>query len=305
MIKQKLSSTSFSHYLTASENAANEIIRSYSTSFGIATRFLGERHRVHVRNIYALVRVADELVDGVTQEVGLNSEQQAESLDALEAETYLALKTGYSSNPIVQAFANTARVSGIDDSLITPFFSSMRMDLENSNKEQNTIINFDNRSHAGYVFGSAEVVGLMCLKIFTREENMTMEERNTLERGARSLGAAFQNVNFLRDLADDTQRLSRNYLSDGAEINEALKAEWVNTVNEQLKYAKSVIGFLPKDAQTGVDCAYRLFSKLNKKIAATAVSELFSKRVSVSKMTKLWLLLQAIVSTRFLPNERL
>lgn len=284
-----------SHYLAASEAAARQIIRAYSTSFGIATNILGRQHRKHVRNIYALVRVADELVDGVTAEANLSHERQVASLNALEAETGQAVQTGYSSNPIVQAFASTARASGIDDSLIGPFFASMRIDQQAAQG----IANFDEDLHADYVFGSAEVVGLMCLRVFTRHENLTPSESATLERGAKSLGAAFQNVNFLRDLADDTQRLERNYLSDGAKFDESLKNEWISKIRTQLTDAESVIPLLPVDARTGVDCARRLFARLTDKIAATPAERLFQERIRVSNFNKILILLQAFVSTRF------
>ena len=204
----------------ASEYAAEQIIHADSTSFGTATRLLGERHRAHVRNIYALVRVADELVDGASAEAGLTPDEQRFALDRLEQETERAVLSGYSSNPIVHAFAHTARASAIDEELTRPFFSSMRTDLaaagtddDASGRPTAALLCFGAAEHADYVFGSAEVVGLMCLRVFIRNESPSADQLSVLTHGARRLGAAFQNVNFLRDLADDTGRLGRSYLS--------------------------------------------------------------------------------------------
>lgn len=298
-------STSLRHYREASEQAAAQIIRSYSTSFSIATRILGERHRTHVRNIYALVRVADELVDGVAAEAQLSPQQQRDSLDALEAETEQAVLSGYSSNPIVQAFASSARLSGIDRSLTAPFFSSMRMDLRTPQDSSpvgaarpDQVIAFDQAAHAAYVFGSAEVVGLMCLRVFMREERRSNAELTALEHGARNLGAAFQNVNFMRDLADDTERLGRSYLSDRRTIDEDLKARWIRTIRTQLVEAEATLPLLPRDARVGVDCAHRLFSELTDKLETTPIEQLLRQRVRVSNFAKARMLAQSLTTTR-------
>lgn len=303
---QSVSTTpSLTLYTTASEEAAAQIIRAYSTSFGIATRILGERHRRHIRNLYALVRVADELVDGVAAEAHLSAAEQLEQLNALEAQTDHAIASGYSSNPIVQAFANSARLACIDRSLTEPFFASMRMDLrtpEDSNRNHSpstdALVGFNEADHAEYVYGSAEVVGLMCLRVFLRNEQRSPEELATLEQGARSLGAAFQNINFMRDLADDTERLSRSYLSDGRGLDERLKVQWIETVRAQLRDAKESLPLLPGDARTGVDCAYRFFSKLTDTLESTPADELLRRRVRVSSITKVRLIAQSLTAAR-------
>lgn len=280
---------SLERYNAASEVAAAMIIDAYSTSFGAATRLLGPRHRAHVRNIYALVRVADELVDGATSQAGFNSEQQHASLDQLEAETEQAIETGYSSNPVVQAFCSTARSSGITADLTRPFFTSMRIDLPARASHESAVApdengprTFDDAAHATYVYGSAEVVGLMCLKVFIRDETLTNDQLMTLEHGARRLGAAFQNVNFLRDLADDTGRLGRSYLSAENLIDEAAKARWVTQIRAELQDAIDTLPLLPKDARVAVDCALRFFAKLTDKIAKVSASELYERRIRVS-----------------------
>ncbi len=304
MTRDTDATTSLHRYGLASERAAEQIIRAYSTSFGAATRLLGERHRTHVRNVSALVRVADELVDGVTAEAGLSPEQQMKSLDALETETETAMQCGFSSNPVLHAFARSARLAGIDRSLTLPFFASMRMDLrpgtsaEGASAASRAMISFGERAHADYVYGSAEVVGLMCLRIFVRDEMRSPEELQVLENGARNLGAAFQNVNFLRDLADDTDRLARNYLSGGEPITEHLKSQWIGTIREQLEVAEAAVPLLPLDARVGVDCARRLFSRLNERLAQTPVEELFIRRIRVSNPRKALLVAQSLAGAR-------
>lgn len=306
-------------YSAASERAADQVIRAYSTSFGAATRLLGRRHRRHVRNIYALVRVADELVDGVAAEAHLAPIEQLARLNAFEAETNSAMHTGYSSNPIVHAFACTARASGIDSTLTAPFFASMRTDLEpfsiTGNGPEPALTSagvapvsrgagvataaahrFDDEAHASYVYGSAEVVGLMCLRVFLRAEQVTEQQRAQLEQGARSLGAAFQNVNFLRDLADDTERLDRSYLSVEDTITDECKAQWVATIRSQLADARRVMPLLPRDARIAVDAARRLFSKLTDNIDRRTVSQLMGQRVRVPLPVKLTLIAKAISS---------
>lgn len=294
------------HYTAASEAAAARIIAAYSTSFGLATKLLGTRHRRHVRNIYALVRVADELVDGVAAEAEVEPGEQRLKLDQLEAETELAMRTGYSSNPIVHAFARTAREAGIDASLTRPFFASMRMDLPAISDPQGpaeearaaALQTFDMDEHAVYVRGSAEVVGLMCLRVFMRDELRTEEETERLEHGARQLGAAFQNVNFLRDLGDDTGRLGRAYLGPDIDMTPELQQQWIATIREQLADARAALPLLPQDARAAVGCALRLFERLADEIARTPAERLRSRRIRVSDPVKAWLALRSVLAAR-------
>lgn len=294
-------------YSIASERAAGRIIAAYSTSFGWATRLLGRRHRTHVRNIYALVRVADELVDGVAAEAMVDAEAQRTMLDELEADVEQALRTGYSSNPIVHAFGRTARAAGIDASLTGPFFSSMRTDLcaaeapgtdAGTGSDEAALQAFDAGAHAEYVYGSAEVVGLMCLRVFLRDEQISSEQMQRLEHGARRLGAAFQNVNFLRDLADDTDRLGRSYLTSGAEMTPERQAEWITTIRAQLGDAEAVLPDLPRDARVAVGCAYRLFSRLTDQLAETPADHLRTRRVRVADPVKAVLVLRSALDAR-------
>lgn len=289
-------------YTVASEQAAGRIITAYSTSFGTATRLLGVRHRTHVRNIYALVRVGDELVDGVTAEAGIDPEHQHLELTRLERETCDALESGYSSNPIVHAFAHTARTAGIDQSLIRPFFASMRADLRppgsDGPQDEAAWLRLGDQAHADYVYGSAEVVGLMCLRVFLRDERRSPEQLRVLEHGARRLGAAFQNINFLRDLADDTGRLGRSYLSESGSLDSAAVERWIRVIRDQLSDAEAALPLLPRDARLAVGCALRLFSRLADRIAATPADHLYRRRVRVSAPEKAWLIARAALDLR-------
>jgi phytoene/squalene synthetase len=294
---------SFTQFTRAAERAANQVIASYSTSFGLATRLLGPRHRQHVRNIYALVRVADELVDGVTAEAGLSREQQGEALEHFVEETHRALALGYSSDLIIHAFAQTARAAGIDGSLVDPFFASMRTDLGGQGAAPAAPLRFDAAAHQGYVYGSAEVVGLMCLRVFLRDEAVDDGDAAALEYGAGRLGAAFQNINFLRDLADDTGRLGRSYLGTADRLAERDRVEWVNTIHAQLADANAVIPLLPHDARAAVRSALALFAALTRRIEQTPVDELYRSRVRVPDAFKAGLAARAVAATWLEPRR--
>lgn len=283
-------------FTRTAEAAANDVIGAYSTSFGLATRLLGVRHRQHVRNIYAMVRVADEIVDGVAAEAGLDRAGQEAVLDAYEADTHRAIRTGYSSDLVLHAFAGTARASGIGEELTRPFFDSMRADLGSADDASGSLV-YDETGHEAYVHGSAEVVGLMCLQVFLRESSPTEAQLEVMRRGACRLGAAFQNVNFLRDLSDDTQRLGRDYLGGGHRLTDAERDAWVATVREQLDDAAAAIPLLPRDARAAVRSAHALFSALADRVARTPAEQLYRRRVRVSDPQKARLAAAAVLTT--------
>ncbi|GAB2564514.1 phytoene/squalene synthase family protein [Leucobacter ruminantium] len=283
--------SSLERYEETCRAAAAAVISAYSTSFGVATRMLGRRHRAHVRNIYALVRIADELVDGVAAERGIGPAEQRKLLRRLEDDVFMAVESGYSSNPIVDAFACTVRDCGIEGRLIEPFFASMRTDIRDD--ADRGLVGFDREQHAAYVYGSAEVVGLMCLRVFTREERLAPDEAALLERGARSLGAAFQNINFLRDLADDSRRLGRDYLGADRQISETDRLAWVAEARAQLESARISLPLLPKDARRAVRCALELFEELLDRISRTPAAELYTRRIRVPNAVKLGLAVRA------------
>ncbi|GAA1559401.1 phytoene/squalene synthase family protein [Brevibacterium picturae] len=284
----------FSH---TAQQAAEAVISNYSTSFGLATRLLGPARRHHIRNIYALVRIADEIVDGLAADAGLDASEQRELLDNFADATRSALRFGISDNLVIHAFAQTARTTGITFDLIEPFFASMRADVGAPNDPLAPVRGLLADEHRDYVYGSAEVVGLMCLKVFLSDQDRTPAEVEALEFGARQLGAAFQNINFLRDLADDSVRLHRSYLTTESRLSDSDKTAWVVIVRQQLAHAQATFSLLPKDARTAVRSAAALFAALNDRIAATPVDRLYQERVRVPNVVKARLASRAILAT--------
>jgi 15-cis-phytoene synthase len=287
------SEESLGRFSRAADTASTEVIRTYSTSFGLATRLLGERHRQHVRNIYAMVRIADEIVDGVAAQAGLDASAQSEALSSYVAATHRSMRDGYSTDLVLHAFARTARECGIGEDLTQPFFDSMASDIA----APTDFTAFDAAAHERYVYGSAEVVGLMCLRVFLHAETRTDEEHEVLRHGARQLGAAFQNVNFLRDLADDTDRLQRGYLADSGRLTDADRDEWVQRIRTQLDDARRSIPLLPKDARAAVRSAHALFEALMRRVARPPAAELYERRVRVPDPIKALLAARAALVT--------
>lgn len=286
--------TGLSLYTMAAQRAAREVIYSYSTSFGLATRLLGKNFQGHVENIYALVRVADEIVDGsAAQARELSKQVDPEQLLAeFEAETYRAMETGYSTNLIIHAFAQTARAVGIAKDIVEPFFYSMRQDL--TEKEH------DQASFEKYVYGSAEVVGLMCLQVFMSGNQYTADEKLKLTKGARALGSAFQKVNFLRDLAADFKRLGRSYFPgvDVNNFNEETKQRLVADIDKDLRVSAESLPLLPSSARRAVAAAQLLFTQLNRQISKTSAQELINRRISVGAAQKIALLIRAVMGVK-------
>ncbi|MEO8528072.1 MAG: squalene/phytoene synthase family protein [Pseudolysinimonas sp.] len=270
-------------YGSVAEQTASLVIRRYSTSFGMASRLLGVGIRQSVENIYALVRVADEVVDGGAEEAGVGVLVAGRILNELEAETERALDEGYSANLVVHAFARTARDADFGSELTRPFFASMRADL--------TATEHDAASFAAYVYGSAEVVGLMCLRVFVRDAAVpyTSDELETLETGARALGAAFQKVNFLRDLAADHDTLGRSYFPgiDVAHLTEDEKVRLLDDIDHDLEVAARTLPLLPTSSRRAVALAQRLFAELSRRIRRTPASKLVRTRVRVPDPVKL------------------
>lgn len=288
--------TGLALYTRAAEASSNQVIKAYSTSFGFAVSLLGSTCRQAVRNIYALVRVADEIVDGAAADArALGSEvDPATQLDQLEAEVYAALANGFSTNLVVHAFALSANEIGFGRELIEPFFYSMRQDL--------TSTQHDEASFKRYVYGSAEVVGLMCLGAFLKYSKATYsaEEKLQLVAGARALGSAFQKVNFLRDLAADFKALGRSYFPNVtvANFTEAEKTRLVDDINAELAISAKTISLLPGNCRAAVAAAQLLFADLNHRIDATPAAELIERRISVPNWRKIGLLFQAIVTRK-------
>jgi 15-cis-phytoene synthase len=249
--------TGLALYDRTAQRAAAAVIAAYSTSFGLATRLLGRRPRPHVRNIYALVRIADEIVDGPAAAAGLDTSAERSVLDDLETETLVAIERGFSANLVVHAFARTARECGIDSSLIAPFFASMRTDLSTARH--------DAASHDDYVYGSAEVVGLMCLQVFVNAGSRHPSPAPVdLVDGARRLGSAFQDVNFLRDQGHDEAALGRDYL--GVSSGRSNRRAVLDRIDADLTAAAAVIPRLPSDCRKAVTAAHDLFASLSTRL---------------------------------------
>ncbi|NEM91865.1 phytoene/squalene synthase family protein [Galbitalea soli] len=268
-------------YDRVAEETASIVIRRYSTSFGLASRLLDPSVRQHVENIYALVRLADEVVDGEATSAGLSTVDAARLLNELERETGAAIENGYSTNLIVHAFALTARETGFGTELTAPFFESMRTDLSATEHDQTS---FD-----AYVYGSAEVVGLMCLRAFLQGRAVEPAELARLERGACALGAAFQKVNFLRDLAADYEALGRSYFPgvDVPGFSEADKARLLDDIDADLRVSAAVIPALPAGSRRAVALAQGLFAELAARLRATPAATLASTRIRVPNPVKL------------------
>lgn len=279
-------------YDDAARQAAATVIRRYSTSFGLACRLLGPQIRPHVYAVYALVRIADEIVDGASAGAGVPAEGARELLDDLEAETYAAIARGFSSNLVVHAFARTARDAGIGADLVRPFFASMRADLSEDRHSPGSLDE--------YVYGSAEVVGLMCLQVFLAGREVPPDVRAQLVAGARRLGAAFQKVNFLRDLAEDYGELGRVYfpgVEPGA-FSETEKDRLLDDIDADLAAARAVIDDLPVSSRAAVLAAHDLFRELSVRIRATPARELLSSRIRVPDPRKAALAASAVVRAR-------
>ena len=279
-------------YNKVAHDSASVVIGEYSTSFGWATNLLPAAVRGQIKDLHALVRVADEIVDGSA--AGSNGAQKVnirKQLDDLEGEVYAAMKLGFSTNLIVHAFALTAVKVGITKAMIEPFFTSMRMDIT---KAKHTAKTFKD-----YVYGSAEVVGLMCLRAFIagRESHYSTADKTALDEGALALGAAFQKINFLRDLDADFRALGRSYFP-GVTVetfNEEQKQFLVADIAADLIIAANSIRLLPKDVRPAVAAAQFLFQELTVKIARTPAEVLISTRIRVSNPRKLVLVAKALL----------
>ena len=268
-------------YDRVAEETASVVIHRYSTSFGLAAKLLGSGVRQHVENIYALVRVADEIVDGAAVESGLDAVGAARQLNELERETEAAIAEGFSSNLVVHAFALTARETGFGSEYTAPFFESMRTDL--------TATEHDAESFDRYVYGSAEVVGLMCLRAFLEGVSLSDAENERFVRGARALGAAFQKVNFLRDLAADFETLGRSYFP-GVSVDsftEADKIRLLDDIDDDLQLSATVIPDLPASSRKAVALAQGLFAELSVRLRATPAERLRTTRIRVPNPVKL------------------
>jgi 15-cis-phytoene synthase len=263
-----------------SYDCSKVVTENYSTSFSSAIQLLHKDLRVPIYNIYGFVRFADEIVDTFHQhnKVGL--------LNQFKAETFEAIEKGISLNPILNSFQKTVNQFAIDQQLIHAFFRSMESDLTQNN--------YDRQGYEEYIYGSAEVVGLMCLYVFC-EGNTRQYEK--LKSHARALGAAFQKVNFLRDIQYDFNDLSRLYFPgcDFHNFTEKDKVKIEEDIALDFKNAYQGILFLPIKARFGVYVAYKYYYSLFKKIRAIHHKEILRQRIRIPNYQKAFIILRASV----------
>ena len=260
-------------YTSTSYQLARTLTLNYSTSFGQSSKLFSKDIRDHIYAIYGLVRVADEIVDTYT---GKNT---AQLLHELETHTLEALKTGFSPNPLVHAFATTARQFDIQPNLITPFFKSMAMDLE--------VRTYTQAEYETYIYGSAEVIGLMCLKVFCNDKN----QYKKLEAGARALGSAYQKVNFLRDIAADYDERGRVYFPsvEFDSFNDAQKETIIADIKVDFKKASVAVPKLPTNARSAVTLSFEYYSELLHKLENASAESIKAGRLRVGTAKKLQL----------------
>ena len=269
---------------SVSERCSKLTTRAYSTSFSLGTRLLGKDIRNHIYNIYGFVRFADEIVDTFSQY------NQEELFYRFKTQTYLAIENKISLNPILNSFQYTVNKFRIDISLIDTFLSSMEMDLSDKS--------YDREQFDQYVLGSAEVVGLMCLKIFVKGDDNMYE---ALKPNAMKLGAAFQKINFLRDLKDDYHELGRSYFPDLdlANLTATQKQKLEKEIEEDFQMGLDGIKRLPKDSRFGVYLAYVYYFRLFKKISKMRFADIMEKRVRIRNEQKFTILLKTYLKHSF------
>ncbi|HVZ24998.1 MAG TPA: phytoene/squalene synthase family protein [Sediminibacterium sp.] len=261
-----------------SQDCSRLVTEQYSTSFSSAIRLLHKDLRTPVCNIYGFVRFADEIVDTFHQY------NKTVLLDEFEQETYAAIERGISLNPILHSFQMTVNKYHVPMDLISAFLKSMRMDLDKQR--------YDNETYAEYIYGSAEVVGLMCLCVFCEGNTAQYEE---LKPYARSLGAAFQKVNFLRDLKADYEGLERVYFPgcDFRNFTCLDKASIERDIVADFQQAYRGIRLLPVKARFGVYVAYKYYLSLFHKIEKVKPQRIMKERIRIPDYGKLLILAKA------------
>jgi 15-cis-phytoene synthase len=262
------------------------ITRTYSTSFSFGISVFAPAYRDAIYAVYGYVRLADEIVDS------FHKHDKRELLNDFRNETHKAIASGISTNPVINAFQFTVNKYNIDMEYIDAFLTSMEWDLDNSY--------YESKHYDNYIYGSAEVVGLMCLRVFCNNDDKLFKE---LLQPAKSLGSAFQKVNFLRDIKSDIEERGRIYLprvDHTVKINNENKKILEHDIDNEFKNALSGIKKLPSGVRLGVYSAYLYYLILFNKIKRLDVDELLRKRVRISNWTKLALLVKSLVQVKIL-----
>ena len=255
----------------------------YSTSFSSAIRLLNAEIQTPIYNIYGFVRFADEIVDT------FHDQDKSVLLARFKSETYDAIERGISLNPILHSFQITVNRYNIDHGLIEAFFKSMEFDLEKRS--------YDQSGYEEYIYGSAEVVGLMCLYVFLDGDHSEYER---LKPHARSLGAAFQKVNFLRDVRADYQDLDRVYFPgvDFRQFTPDMKKSIEDDIARDFRHAYEGIVQLPLKARFGVYLAYKYYLSLFKKIRRVQPQRILDERIRIPNYAKAWVATKAVIRTQ-------
>lgn len=270
-------------YDNISHQASKIVTRTYSTSFSLAIALLDKSIKQHIYNIYGFVRLADEIVDT------FHDQDKEQLLKEFTAQTYEAIERRFSLNPLLMSFQETVTAFQIDHELIRLFLESMEMDL------CKTL--YDQRKYEKYIVGSAEVVGLMCLKVFCYGNQAQYEE---LTFAASRLGAAFQKINFLRDVKADYELLGRTYFPGVSfnNFNENEKKQIEKDIEIDFKDGFEGIKRLPKSSRFGVYVAYMYYYSLFNKIRNIPHSRIMEERVSIPNRQK-----YSLFFTSYLRNE--
>ena len=265
-------------------DCSQKVTNGYSTSFSSAVRMLAPSIRPAIHSIYGFVRFADEIVDS------FHDKDKKLLLDKFEWDFYQSLEMGISLNPILHSFQKTIKEYNVDIELVDAFLKSMRMDIEK--KEYKT-----QKEYQDYIYGSADVVGLMCLKIFV---NGSDEDYQKLKPTAMKLGSAFQKVNFLRDLKNDAEILERSYFPDVdlKNLSPDIKMKIVAEIKADFDAAYEGIKQLPASSKFGVYTAYRYYKQLLKKLQQTPSNKLMETRIRVNDYHKFGLLLQSYLNIK-------
>lgn len=265
-----------------SYQCSHKVTSMYSTSFSLAVKMLSPKIQKDIYAIYGFVRFADEIVDT------FHDYDKKVLLDEFEKDLYRAIDRGISLNPILNSFQQVVHKHQIDAALIDHFMKSMRADLYKN--EYQSI-----KEYEDYIYGSADVVGLMCLKVFVQGDQKRFDE---LKEQAMKLGSAFQKVNFLRDIKDDTEHLQRSYFPhiQGGIMDGKAKQQIIEEINNDFEEAYAGIIQLPIEAKFGVYTAYIYYRKLLRKLTKTKASEIHEKRIRISNPMKMFLLTKSFVN---------
>jgi phytoene/squalene synthetase len=276
---------SFQLYQASCVKCSELITGKYSTSFSWGIRLFDKEFKDPIYSIYGFVRFADEIVDT------FHAYNKKELLDDYRLETMKAIERKISLNPILQAFQQVVNDYAIDLQLVTDFLDSMEMDLDKMTYESTAV-------YEKYIYGSAEVVGLMCLQVFAKKNK---ELSGELAPYARSLGAAFQKINFLRDMNSDHKERGRIYFPglDLSKFDEFTKQEILKDICKDFDNSLEGIRRLPKGARRGVYLAYLYYVSLYNKLRNSSIDNILAERIRISDRRKAYLLVNTMVKNTF------